>query len=289
MRLPFALTACLAALALAAAPALAKPAHKQDHKHRAAATAAVDPALAPVLAAAGRDADRPRDRWRHPAETLAFFRVRPGMTVVDYMPSGGWWTRVLVPYLGEQGRYIGLNPDVRTANEGLQRNFGNLADTFPAKAAGWTGLSANAVQAWNTDGLPPALNGTVDRVMIMREIHNLQRFGMLYRELTAVRRLLKADGLLGIEEHRAKANASAEYADGAKGYMREKDVIALIEAHGFELVGKSEINANPADTADYPDGVWTLPPSYRLGEKDRARYAAIGESDRMTLIFRKRP
>lgn len=285
MRLPFALTTCLAAVAIIASPALAKPARK----HAPVAAAMVDPALTPFLAAPGRDADRPRDRWRHPAETLAFFRVKPGMTVVDYMPSSGWWTRLLVPYLGEQGRYIGLNPDVRTASEGLQRSFANLATTFPAKAASWTGISANAIQSYNTDGVPPALTGSVDRVMIMREVHNLHRFGMLYRELIAIRRLLKPDGLLGIEEHRARPSALADYVDGHKGYMREKDVIALIEAHGFELVGKSEINANPADTADYPDGVWTLPPSYRLGDKDRARYTAIGESDRMTLLFRKRP
>src|SRR5581483_11792297 len=108
-------------------------------------------------------------------------------------------------------------------------------------------------------------------------------------ELATVRALLKPAGLLGVEEHRARPDAPDAYVDGNKGYMREKDVIALIEAHGFEFVGKSEANANPRDPADHPAGVWTLPPTFSQGDKDRARYAAIGESDRMTLLFRKRP
>jgi predicted methyltransferase len=111
----------------------------------------------------------------------------------------------------------------------------------------------------------------------------------LHADLKAARLLLKPDGLLGVEQHRAKPGASADYADGTMGYMREKDVIALLDAMGFQLVGKSEMNANPKDPANWPDGVWTLPPAYTLGDKDRARYAAIGESDRMTLLFRKHP
>ncbi len=282
MRRPFAAALLLAPLALLAGTSL-------DAKPRPARAAAVDPALAAVLAHPRRDADRARDVWRHPAATLAFFRVTPGMTVVDYMPASGWYTRVLVPYLGEQGRYIGLNPDVRAGNDGMKRNFGDLAASLPGKAAEWTGVTANRIGAYNSDSLPPTLNGTVDRVLIFREIHNLHRFDLLRRELATIRGLLKADGLLGIEQHRAKPNASASYTDGNKGYLREREVIALIEANGFELVAKSEINANPRDPANYPDGVWTLPPVYRQGDTDRARYAAIGESDRMTLLFRKRP
>jgi predicted methyltransferase len=233
-----------------------------------------------------------RDQYRHPAETLAFFKVKPGMTVVDYMPSGGWFTRVLVPYLGEKGRYIALNPDVRTANDRLKANQGNLKGTFPTQAQGWfagmTGLAA--IEAWNSDELPADLKGKVDRVMIMREIHNLWRFDLLRRELTTIHGLLGKDGLLGIEQHRAKGNAPASYVDGSKGYLRMQDVIALIEACGFELVGKSEINANKKDPANWPNGVWTLPPA--LGgvtdPAEKARLIAIGESDRMTLLFKKR-
>lgn len=227
-----------------------------------------------ALANPRRDADRARDNWRRPSETLAFFRVRPGMTVVDYMPSGGWWTRVLVPYLGEDGRYIGLNPDVTA--------------TFPARAAEWTGVPAGRIAAYNTDGLPPALNGTVDRVLIFRAMHNLKRLNRLPGELKAAHGLLKPDGLLGIEQHRARPDAPDAYADGSKGYLRERDVIAMVEAQGFDFVAKSEINANPRDPANHEGGVWTLPPSLRQGEQDRDRYLAIGESDRMTLLFRKR-
>lgn len=276
---------------LAAAFALVSPmlADGAFARKGSAAAQAADPALAPVLADARRNADRARDAYRHPAQTLAFFQVRPGMTVVDYMPSGGWWTRILVPYLGE-GKYIGINPDVRGAPGPLQQNFGNMAATFPAKAAEWTGASASTVRAFNTDGLPAELNGTVDRVLIFREVHNLWRMNMMHRELLAVRRLLKDDGLLGIEQHRAKATAPASYTDGGKGYLREKDVIAMIEAHGFQLAGKSEINANPRDPANHVNGVWMLPPNYRgIEEANRASLTAIGESDRMTLLFRKRP
>ena len=277
--------ACLAATA---ALAFAAPAAAQQNR-TPALSAPARQALAPVLADPRRAQDRPRDAWRHPAETLAFCRIEPGMTVIDYMPGGGWWTRILVPYLGEGGRYIALNPDVRTAADQMKQYMGNLAVSFPPKITEWTGTPATRFGAYNSDGLPATLDGTLDRVMIMRQIHNIQRFGMLYRELGTVRRLLKPGGLLCLEEHRAKPGASAAYADGSMGYMREKDVIALVEAHGFELAGKSEINANRRDPADHPAGVWVLPPTLREGEKDRARYTAIGESDRMTLLFRKRP
>lgn len=241
-----------------------------------------------ALAHPRRQADRARDRWRNPGETLAFFRVRPGMTVVDYMPSGGWFTRILVPYLGEDGRYIGLNPDVRAGSEGIRRNFGDMAATFPGRAALWTGVPAERIAAYNSDVLPAALDGTVDRVLIFRELHNLKRNGWLDGELAAIHRLLKPGGLLGIEQHRAKPHAPDAYADGSKGYLRQKDVIALVEARGFALVAASEINANSADPADHPGGVWSLLPNLRGAEADRARLMAIGESDRMTLLFRKK-
>lgn len=240
-----------------------------------------------ALANPRRAEDRVRDKYRHPAETIAFFGVEPGMTVVDYMPSGGWYTRILAPYLGEKGRYIGLNPDVSSGTDKQKESFGGLGATFPGKAAEWTGLPADRIAAYNTDGLPEELNGTVDRVLILREMHNLHRFGWLHRELSAIRSLLKDDGMLGVVEHRAKEDAPADYVDGNKGYMREKDVIGLIEAHGFEFVGETDVNANPRDTADYPIGVWTLPPVLAT-KQDDARYKAIGESDRMTLLFKKR-
>lgn len=272
-----------ALLGFVAAPLPADAASPDDVENCEACEAVLDLALAHPR----RVADRPRDVWRHPAETLTFFRVRPGMTVVDYMPSDGWFTRVLVPYLGEDGHYIALNPDV-SKTQGAER-LANLSATFPAKAAEWTSVPPSRIGSFNSDSLPPALKGTVDRVLILRELHNFRRFGWLDSELATARGLLKPDGLLGIEQHRARADAPDGYADGSKGYLREKDVIATIEAAGFELVAKSEINANPADTADHAPGVWALPPRFAQGDTDRAKYAAIGESDRMTLLFRKRP
>jgi predicted methyltransferase len=245
--------------------------------------------MAHVLADPRRDKDRVRDVGRHPAETLAFFRIAPGMTVADYLPSAGWYTRILVPYLGEKGQYIGIGPGLATASAEMKPRLAEFPAKFPAKAAGWTGVPEARVPAYNLDAVPAERKGTVDRVIIMREVHNMWPDNLLYNDLTAIRSLLKDDGLLGIEEHRAKADAPAAYTQGTMGYMREADVIALIEAHGFRLVGKSEVNANPKDTANWPDGVWTLPPVLTLKDKDRAKYEAIGESDRMTLLFAKRP
>jgi predicted methyltransferase len=274
MRILLPLLACLAPLPLAAAV----PAAMAQTE-----AAQADPALEPILAHPRRADDRDRDEFRHPAETLAFMQVRPGMTVVDYTPGGGWWTRVLVPYLGESGRYIALNPAVGQESP-MARYYANTATTFPPRATEWTGVPADRIGAY-TDGVPEDLNGTVDLVLMFRAMHNLFRSGMLHRELTAIRALLKPDGLLGIEQHRAAPDAPAAYTDGSKGYLREQDVIGLVEAHGFELVGKSEINANPKDSADHPEGVWELPPNLRT---KREELKTIGESDRMTLLFRKR-
>jgi predicted methyltransferase len=247
-------------------------------------------ALAVVLADTRRDADRIRDQYRHPAQLLSFCKVKPGQTVVDYMPSSGWFTRILVPYLGDKGRYIGLNPDVRQGSDQLKRFLGDLGATFPAQVTEWTGVPAERIGAYNSDGLPDSVKGKVDRVLVMREVHNLWRFGLMRNELKTLWSLLDDDGLLCIEQHRAKAKAPFTYTDGNKGYLRQQDVIALIEAHGFALVAKSELNANKKDPADHADGVWMLPPNYRnvTDEAQRARLTAIGESDRMTLVFRKR-
>jgi len=278
----------LAALGLYAVPA---PAGAAASEAEAQVCESCEALLELALAHPRREGDRARDLHRHPAETLAFFQVRPGMTVVDYMPSGGWYTRVLVPYLGPEGHYIGLNPAVQAGMaEGMRNYLGGLRGKFVPETAKWQ-LQGASIEAFNSNELAEARNGTVDRVLIMREMHNLWRMNLLRDELLAVRRLLKADGLLGIEQHRAPADASAEQTDGSRGYLREKDVIALVEAHGFELVAKSGINANPRDPANHPGGVWMLPPNLRgvTDEAEKARLAAIGESDRMTLLFRKRP
>jgi predicted methyltransferase len=282
--------AVLSALLLAAAAALPAALHAAPPAPAAPAIyGATDPLMAKVLADPRRDKDRARDAYRHPAQTLAFFRIKPGMTVADYMPSGGWYTRVLVPYLGDTGTYIGITAGTATADDETKARLQAFPDDFPSKAAGWTGVPARRIPAFRLDLVPTERKGTVDRVIIMRELHNMWPDNFLTNDLAAIRALLKPDGLVGIEEHRAKPYAPADYTQGTKGYMREADVIALMEAHGFRLVAKSEINANPKDSANWPDGVWTLPPVLALKDKDRAKYEAIGESDRMTLLFAKRP
>jgi predicted methyltransferase len=272
-----------AVLALAVPTASVVPAAAQE--------GAAQAALAQVLAHSRRAEDRARDQHRHPAETLAFFRIQPGMTVVDYMPAGGWYSRVLVPYLGGQGTYIGLNPKLDASLTGYWDMYRGTAEKLPAQAKEWTGGEGARVIGANTDSVAEELHGTADRFLIFREIHNMRRFGWLHDSLVTARKLLKDDGLLGVVQHRAKADAPAEYVLGDNGYQREQDVIALMQAYGFDLVDRSEVNANPKDPANWETGVWTLPPAYRGAGEDVARRAeldAIGESDRMTLLFRKR-
>jgi predicted methyltransferase len=174
---------------------------------------------------------------------------------------------------------------------GYWDTYRGTAEKFPAEAREWVGSEGARVLGANTDDELDALAGTADRFLIFREIHNMRRFGWLHDSLVAMRRLLKDDGLLGVVQHRAKADAPADYVLGDNGYQREEDVVRLFEAYGFELVDRSEINANPADPANWEGGVWTLPPGYRgapEGSARRAELDAVGESDRMTLLFRKR-
>lgn len=277
-----------AAFAVGTTPLAAQDGSPTGQAHASAAgNHAADATALPmeeVLAASVRDGDRARDQWRHPAETLAFFQVEPAQTVVDYMPAGGWYTRVLVPYLGSAGRYIGLTPDPAAADaERFERYFAGLPGKFSAEAPGW-GLSGAPMEVYASQDLPEELKGQVDRVLIFREMHNLLRSGVTYTELTRIRDLLKPDGMVGIVQHRAKGDAPGDYTLGGNGYLRQEDVVALMRAHGFRLVDSSEINANPRDTADHPQGVWELPPS--LGTK-REELKSVGESDRMTLLFAK--
>ena len=282
-RLVFAAAAALPMLA--ASPAMAK-----DHKsHMAAGTDhAARHALMQAAAAEWRGDDRARDQHRHPVETLMFFGVRPGMTVVDYFASPGWYAKILVPYLGEEGTYIGAIKTLSFASEKARATQDAFAETFPRDlgaemdAAGVTGRAR--FLGLNTNAIPEKMKGTADRVLIFRMMHNVKRWNLAHEELGNIRSLLKDDGMLGIVQHRAKDDASYDYANGDNGYLRQDDVIKLVEAHGFKLVGMSEINANPRDTADHDGGVWQIPPIW--SSKDEAK-KAIGESDRMTLLFKK--
>jgi predicted methyltransferase len=223
-----------------------------------------------------RAEDKARDPFRKPAETLAFFHVGPHMKVGEYAPGGGWYSRLLGHYLGGEGKLVGLyaNPLTATADPARQQRIRDTAAGFGAEVAGYTGLET----------IPADQKGTFDRILVMRAMHNLMRGGTADTELRAMRELLKDDGLLGIEQHRAKPDAPWSYANGTKGYLRQQDVIDFLRINGFELVAASEILANPKDSADHKEGVWEMPPV--LGTK-REELKGLGESDRMTLLFKK--
>jgi predicted methyltransferase len=223
-----------------------------------------------------------RDRYRHPAETLAFFGVTPRATVVEIWPGGGWYSEILAPLTRGGGTYYaaGAWPDGVTAVQAMQ-----------AKDPATYGHVKLAAFPWSA-GQPKVPDGSADVVLTFRNVHNwrmgYQRGGQDYsaeafRQMFA---MLKRGGVLGVEDHRLPESAS-DARETSSGYIKVSTVRRLAEAAGFRYVGASEVNANPKDSADWPGGVWTLPPSYKLKDVDRARYAAIGESDRMTLKFRK--
>jgi len=238
-----------------------------------------------------RKDDRARDAARRPVETMTFFGVRPDMKVGEYAPGGEWYSRFLGLYLGQQGKLVGLyfNPNASHFDAKAQAGIRAAAAKYPQDVATFTGLPATSFAAMTLGDVPEAEKGTFDRILIPRMLHNMLRSNTADSEIRTMRELLKPDGMIGIEQHRAKDDAPYAYVDGSKGYLRTKDVVNLMELHGFELVGSSEVNANPKDAANWPGGVWTLPPTLALKDQDRAKYQAIGESDRMTLLFRKRP
>ncbi len=227
--------------------------------------------------------NRARDPFRHPLDDLEFLQIAPTDTVVEILPGGaGYWTEILAPYLRDRGHYIAANPPLTdTADEAVK---GNAA--FAAKvAAAPADLGKTESVAFTTSGdiVPP---GTADAVITFRNVHNWMADGTAAAVFATFYRALKHGGTLGIEEHRGRADEPQDPI-AKSGYVRQDVVIAMAEQAGFRLSGTSEINANPKDTKDYAAGVWTLPPTYRLKDVDRAKYAAIGESDRMLLRFSK--
>jgi predicted methyltransferase len=275
-------TATLAVPAIADNHGMHKAEHDKMHK-------AHQERLAKILADPARANDAKRDQYRHPAETLEFFRVHPDHVIGEYAPGGEWVSRILGRYVNENGKYTGLYFGTKTHFSDQQKQGIAAGVTkFPSDVAAVSGRPATDFNAFSISEIPEGAKGTFDRILVMRMMHNLINWNIADAEMKAMRDLLKPDGLLGIEQHRAKPDVPYSYSDGTKGYMREADIINFMEVHGFELVAKSEINANPKDTASWPDGVWTLPPALRLKDVDRAKYEAIGESDRMTLLFKKR-
>lgn len=278
----------LALLALVAGSSLATPALAQHASH---AAAKVDPALAAAVADPLRKEDSARDTFRKPDQTLAFFDVGPAMKVGEYAPGGGWYSRLLGIYLAPRGKLVGLFADASGANPQRLAATQAAVDKFPAEVAEWAKQPADKFSAFHLGAIPEGEKGTFDRILVMRMMHNMLRSNTADSEIRKMRDLLKPDGMIGIEQHRAKPDAPYAYTDGSKGYLREADVIRFMEVHGFTFVGKSDANANPKDPANWPEGVWTLPPTsqIKVSDEEKARLAAIGESDRMTLLFRKRP
>jgi predicted methyltransferase len=275
----------LAAAALAFAVPAAADHHELPSAEAFAATHAE--AISGAINHPSRADDRARDQYRHPSETLAFFRVEPDMKVGEFAPGGGWYTRVLGHYLGGEGKLVGLYYDSASGafDAEAQQRIRDDAVGFPAEAAEFTGLPAENFSAFTLDAAPEGEVGTFDRVLVIRTLHNMMRRNAADSEIKIMRDLLKPGGMLGIVQHRAPEGASADYANGSKGYLRQEDVVGFVEALGFEFVGSSEVNANPADSADHPEGVWEMPPVLRT---KRDELKDKGESDRMTLLFRKR-
>ena len=278
------MTRCIALALAGVSLTLAAPVVAQQE---AATSPAMTPGMTKALAASNRDADRARDTYRHPAETLAFFQLEPGMKVGEYAPGGGWYSRVLGNYMSPQGKLVGLffTPEEGVFDEKSREGIRKGAAGFPAQVETWTGRKAAGTQGLTLDTVSDADKGSFDRILVIRMLHNMQRWNFADSELKAMRDLLKPGGMLGVVQHRAKPYAAGDYANGTKGYLRQDDVIGFIEAMGFELVGTSEINANLRDPADHPAGVWEMPPTLQTKRED---LKGLGESDRMTLLFRKR-
>jgi predicted methyltransferase len=247
------------------------------------ATHAADAALHAAIADGHRTpAFVKRDTARHPQEELEFFGLRPDLTVVEVSPGGGYWTEILAPYLQASGQlYVAVPPpkDPEAPAPGKDKYRAKLA-ADPAR------YGKVKITELGLDHYAVAPAGTADLVLTFRNLHNWMDAGYAAAALEGFFRALKPGGILGIEDHRARDDVPQD-PKAANGYVRQDYTIELARKAGFEFVGSSEINANPRDTKDWPEGVWTLPPTLELKDKDRAKYLAIGEADNYVLKFRK--
>ena len=251
-----------------------------------------------AVLAAQPEADKARYAARHPKETLEFFGVQPGMTVVDTLPGDVWYSGILLDYLGPQGKVIAADysPEMWT-------QFGEYSPK-PEEKAKWTtdfaakleakrGEDDAAVSAVHYGSIPDDLAGTADVVLVVRAIHHFMRLedkGYLTQALEDMKKVLKPGGIVGVVAHRAPEQSADAWAKGDSGYVKQSEVVAAFEKAGFELVEASEINANPKDQPTEKDFVWRLPPTLATSQNDpelKAQMEAIGETDRMTLKFRK--
>jgi predicted methyltransferase len=251
-----------------------------------AAAAAADPLAAAIASPARTPKFVARDVYRHPLETLRFFGLRPDQTVVEIWPGSGWYMEVLAPYLHDRGKYYAAieAADVAGASREARENAASLRKRIAHDPAHFGKVIVTELHPPQlTEICPP---DTADVVLTFRNVHNWIAAGDQQAQFAAFFKALKPGGVLGVVEHRAKPGTSLE-AMSKSGYVDEAYVKKLATAAGFRFEAESPINDNPKDTKDYTEGVWTLPPTLALGDKDRAKYLAIGESDRMTLRFVK--
>ena len=241
-------------------------------------------ALTVILAGEQRPPEeRARDVYRHPKETLLFFGIRPEMKVLEVWPEPGWYTAVIAPLLRERGGYYAAVIPADPSSKYISHRLEEYRSRLAARSDLYDRVTVVDVPSDGGDAVPP---GSVDMVVTFRNIHNWMARDQAAQAFATMYRALKPEGVLGVVEHRGNP-AVPQDPKAKSGYVNEDYAIKLIEAQGFRLVAKSEVNDNPKDTKDYEGGVWTLPPTYRLGAKDHDKYAAIGESDRFTLRFVK--
>ncbi len=225
-----------------------------------------------------------RDQYRHPEQTLTFFDVKPDMTVVEISPGEGWYTEILAPYLRENGKLYAahFSPDSQVPYH--KESLKAFLEKMHKHPSLYDKVEITALNPPNQTQIAP--DGSADRVLTFRNVHNWMKNSQAASVFGAMFKALKPGGILGIVEHRG--NSMKRQDPLAKsGYVSEDYIIDLARNAGFEFLAKSEINANPKDIKNYPEGVWTLPPTLKLKNKDREKYLAIGESDRMTIKFMK--
>lgn len=228
--------------------------------------------------------NRVRNKFRHPVETLLFFDIKPEHTVVEIGPGGGWYTEILGPLLKENGKlYLAIFSE--SSKRSYAPRLNAKVKEMVSDKSHYGDVEFTVLEAPLHIG-PIAPAGTADRVLTFRNVHNWMKDGKANEVFESFYKALKPGGILGVVEHRANSGEKQD-PKAISGYVREDFVIQLATKAGFKLLGKSEINANPKDTSLHPKGVWTLPPSLRLGDKNKQKYIEIGESDRMTLKFVK--
>lgn len=230
------------------------------------------------------DTNIARNEFRHPVETLEFFGLKPDLTVIEILPSTGWYTEIIAPYVRDHGKFYAAHFSPNASLSYMAPNLRAFEEKISNDPALYGRVTVRHLNPPHEVAIaPPA---SADMALTFRNVHNWIMAGQEHEYFAAFYTALKPGGILGVVEHRALPDAGMEVMR-TSGYVTEQYVIDIAAAAGFELVAKSEINANPKDLTVYPEGVWTLPPNYRLKDVNRAQYAAIGESDRMTLKFIK--